>query len=462
MPRVQVAMAEPAQMADVLTGSKAELDPPAGASPPFSWMKNGAAWTPPATPVLVDPTIGKDDIYKAADSTGATFSAVVRWKPDAPAGAKLMPGRANASVTWSAVGDERYIDYYEVDLEPRPSGAQLPRKVMRAARARGIKRVLSLDSLPPGFYMAQVRAVRESDHGPVNSDKVTTSRDEVMSARVYPATLVAAAVITVAGLLFVVPLALGLKFSSHRAVGSYANQLSAVAKAAGHVLILMLALGIVTMAVLETVKRLLPVRGYFHRRELQTYLREDGFFSLVRDVGIPSNNLTWFDTSAEQLFAQISVLADQHLANIIRSGEDDRESHSLEESSSIAESKTFLASLIGHEVPKVREAGNSRGVATEASMRAAAQIVLPQPAEYLRPQIDTALDRLQIFIVGKWRRMLRLASCVTAALLALVVIAYSPVGFGVALATVFGAFAVGGFFAWFARDVTAAIERWRR
>jgi hypothetical protein len=58
--------------------------------------------------------------------------------------------------------------------------------------------------------------------------------------------------------------------------------------------------------------------------------------------------------------------------------------------------------------------------------------------------------------------MLRLASCVTAALLALVVIVYSPVGFSIALTTVFGAFAVGGFFAWFARDVVAVIERWRR
>jgi hypothetical protein len=156
MPTVQVVMTEPEQMADVSTNSKAELELPAGATPPFSWTKNGIAWTPPTTPVLVDPTPGNDDTYKAMDSTGTTFSAVVRWKPNVPTNTKLMAGRANASVSWNAIGDERYIDYYEVDLEPRPPRARLPRKVMRAAGTRGTKRVFSLDGLPPDFYTALV------------------------------------------------------------------------------------------------------------------------------------------------------------------------------------------------------------------------------------------------------------------------------------------------------------------
>jgi hypothetical protein len=136
----------------------------------------------------------------------------------------------------------------------------------------------------------------------------------------------------------------------------------------------MVVLGIVTMAVLETVKRLLPIRGYFHRRELQTHLREDGFYSLVRSVGIPSNNLTWFDISGEQLFAQISALADQHLASVIHSEEDSSESRPPEELSAIAESRTFLASLIGYEVPEVQETDNGRRRVSEANLGAAAQI----------------------------------------------------------------------------------------
>ncbi len=183
MQSVQVTMANPPQKADVPTNSQAELDLPAGFTPD-SWTKNGTKWDapkPPA-PILVDPTIGKDDVYTAVDSAGTAASAVVRWQPEAPAKAELTPGRANASLTWNAIGNERYIDYYEVGLDPSPPEAQLPRKVMRAARTRTTKRALSLEGLPPDFYTGQVRAVRESNDGPIKSDKVTTGLGEVIPA----------------------------------------------------------------------------------------------------------------------------------------------------------------------------------------------------------------------------------------------------------------------------------------
>lgn len=187
MPTLQAVMADPAQIADVPTNSKAHLDLPAGATPPLSWTKNGKLWTPPPGPVQVDPTIGKDDLYEAEDSAGTTFSAVVRWQPDVPAAPEFTPGRANASVTWSASGNERYIDYYEVDLDPRPPTTQLPRKVMRAAIARGTKRVLSLEALPPGFYEAHVRAIRDGDYGPVSSNEAATESREILpTGGLYP------------------------------------------------------------------------------------------------------------------------------------------------------------------------------------------------------------------------------------------------------------------------------------
>jgi hypothetical protein len=283
--------------------------------------------------------------------------------------------------------------------------------------------------------------------------------------RTYVAMLVMSVTIIAAGLLVVAPLAFGLRFSSRRAVGSYAAELSAVTKVAGHVLILMVALGVVTMAVLETVKRLLPVRGYFHRRELRSYLSEGGFAALVRGVQIPYRNLTWFDTSAEQLFAQIGVLADQHFAMLIRSeeGSDDSTNASPSALLRTAESRIFLASLLGGKFPDIwKDISKPPSVEVIGSFVDVAGFRLREPAEHLRSQIDISLDRLQVIMTGTWRRMLRLASCTTSALVALVAIAFSPVSFGVALTTVFGAFAVGGFFAWFTRDVAAGIERWRR
>jgi len=166
-------------MADVPTGSKAQLNLPAG-STPVSWTKNDMAWNAPPAPVLVDPTIGGDDVYKVVDQNGTASSAVVRWKPDQPANAKLAPGKGNASVTWDAIGNESKIDYYQVNLDPRPSIAQLPRKVMRGASARGPKRVLSLEGLPPDVYTATVSAVRQGNGGPVSSEPATTGSGEVL------------------------------------------------------------------------------------------------------------------------------------------------------------------------------------------------------------------------------------------------------------------------------------------
>jgi hypothetical protein len=191
-------MRKSVQMVDVPTDSEATLDlTGSNATPPFSWTIDGAPLKqndkpvdPQATSVTVPPTIGGDNLYEVKDDTGTTFSAVVRWKPEVPVlppsrrdpttNVGLEPGRANASVIWNAVNDENEISYYEVDLKPRPSEAQLPRKLMQAARARRSKRVLSLDGLPPDFYTAQVRAVREGAYGAVSSDKATTNSGEVL------------------------------------------------------------------------------------------------------------------------------------------------------------------------------------------------------------------------------------------------------------------------------------------
>jgi hypothetical protein len=176
MPDVQVTMAATGPTADVPTNSRAQLNLPVG-STPVSWTKNAVTWS--ASSVLVHPTIGGDDVYKVVDQNGTALSVVVRWKPDPPANVQLETGKGNADVTWDAIGDESRIDYYRVDLDPQPATMQLPRNVMRGARARGTKRILPLDGLPPDFYTAAVSAVRDASGGPVSSEPTTSDSSEV-------------------------------------------------------------------------------------------------------------------------------------------------------------------------------------------------------------------------------------------------------------------------------------------
>ena len=179
MPDVQVTMAATGPTADVPTNSRDQLNLPVG-STPVSWTKNAVTWS--ASSVLVHPTIGGDDVYKVVDQNGTALSVVVRWKPDPPANVQLETGKGNADVTWDAIGDESRIDYYRVDLDPQPATMQLPRNVMRGARARGTKRILPLDGLPPDFYTAAVSAVRDASGGPVSSEPTTSDSSEVLPA----------------------------------------------------------------------------------------------------------------------------------------------------------------------------------------------------------------------------------------------------------------------------------------
>jgi len=260
--------------------------------------------------------------------------------------------------------------------------------------------------------------------------------------RIYPwlVGLAALAVVTI-----VVPLTLGLGFISRRAAGIYPRQISATASFAWHALLLTVGLGIVAMAVVECIKRLIPVRGLFHNRELRSYLGRTSFVMMLEQMPVRGDRLSWLDAPAEQVFAQIGAFADRAFVKVVEP-ELDKTQDPRHDRNYIW--RLFLNSLIHSE--------------SDGNRPLSVQLGPDLSAEELRSQVDSALDRLQVMIAARWRRILRLTSCVMAALLALVVVLYSPAGFGVALLTVAAAFTVGGFFSWFARDVAAGVERWRR
>jgi hypothetical protein len=75
-----------------------------------------------------------------------------------------------------------------------------------------------------------------------------------------------------------------------------------------------------------------------------------------------------------------------------------------------------------------------------------------------------AIDAIHVDIGGRWRRTVRATASLTSALLALAVVylTHTKEPASIVLAFVIIAFMFGGFFAWFSRDVVAAIERLRR
>jgi hypothetical protein len=91
--------------------------------------------------------------------------------------------------------------------------------------------------------------------------------------------------------------------------------------------------------------------------------------------------------------------------------------------------------------------------------------------DYLdRPDVSRAaervmsrfLEQLQIRVGNRWRHYVRASAAWVSGSLGLAVAAWAPPDVLVSSATPIAALLGGGFLAWFARDLTAAVERWRR
>ena len=190
-------------------------------------------------------------------------------------------------------------------------------------------------------------------------------------------------------------------------------------------LILSAVTGFAAMATLEMSKRLLHLRGWFFRQ-----------FAAIRALptGGYRGSARRFDLPLEQLVAQVGYAADRALDELFVFREE------REREPDAAPNLELLVSLLG-----------------EAALQRAGE----DPTR-LRAQTQAALDDLQVRAGNAWRWRLRLASCVLAALFALVALIYVPVPPGSKIAALAGSFLLGGFFAGFFRDLAALVERFRR
>jgi len=220
------------------------------------------------------------------------------------------------------------------------------------------------------------------------------------------------------------------------------------------------------MVLIETVKRLLPLRGAYNRRQVALWLGEragdDGAAAmgqLVRAMDlVPAAPETdrddssrvdratgrrWqrvffpgpgvggaFNLPAEQLSAQVAAAAER----------------ASQESARYEELILALCpSLSRDDLRSMQRHRADRGAG-------------PDPAVDLPYRIASAIDQLQIRLGGRWRHYLQITAwSLTGPIALLLAVAEETPATFVLAALVFG-----GFFAWLARDLSAIAERLRR
>jgi hypothetical protein len=215
------------------------------------------------------------------------------------------------------------------------------------------------------------------------------------------------------------------------------RELSDVASAWSRIVGFTAAIGLITMAAVETVKRLLPVRGYFYRAQLIDLIGFDWNDKSQTTTHVVAKSLAWFDVPLEQLIGQIGALAQTELDRWL-----------FPPATNAVGDNVLLAAIVQERFPKLPPVPQS--VSDRENLEAD-----------LRAELEVQLDRLQIIWGGRWRRTIRYTSCVAAGGIASGVLAGSGVAPFIAVEVGITTFFVGGFFSWLARDIVAGVERWR-
>lgn len=192
--------------------------------------------------------------------------------------------------------------------------------------------------------------------------------------------------------------------------------------------------GVMSMAIIETVKRLTRVRGLYQAYQVRHWMGSRGQFgALVAATGGQSSIVgidQLFDLPVEQLIAQISAVADSSVM-----------SRSPEGTLML----TGLARMSTGDLEKLFGQDSTGASLVELNQR-----------------VQTGLNLLQVHVGQGWARQVRLTGCWLSGLIGLLVATFGYVPPGLAREYVLSALLVGGFFAWLARDLTSLVERRRR
>jgi hypothetical protein len=201
---------------------------------------------------------------------------------------------------------------------------------------------------------------------------------------------------------------------------------------AGQMIAVAAVAGVASMAVVQVVKSLFGLRGLYQQRQVKRWIegRPGGRrgYQQFLDVLTPadagdeerSERSYLFDLPIEQLCAQVSGAADLALE------------------SPNGEYVDFLNSLAGKSLTDAR--GNQ--IQSSHSIRA-------------------GIDQLQVSVGHRWRAYIRATAVWLSGLIGIAIVVASPSPAHQRGLDILAAVLVGGFISWFARDITAVVERLR-
>jgi hypothetical protein len=201
---------------------------------------------------------------------------------------------------------------------------------------------------------------------------------------------------------------------------------------AGELVGIVVVSGISSMAIVQVVKSLLGLRGLYQRRQvIRWFTQQQGgyqgyleFLSALAAANVSNRDPRYlFDLPIEQLCAQVSGAADMALA-------------------SPSQFDAFLKCLVGY-------------LRTDSASDDADRQI--RVSHYVR----SSIDELQVSVGHRWRRYVRSTAVWLSGLIGIAIVEASQTSTRARGLDVLAALLVGGFVAWFARDVAALVERLR-
>jgi hypothetical protein len=257
------------------------------------------------------------------------------------------------------------------------------------------------------------------------------------------------------------------------------------------------AVGVLSMAVIQTLKDMFPLRNWFQKRALDQWLREKAVESRRRWSGwLERDGRGWF---AAELARQTDSLLDTHAEEFSQGPDAAQAEQDLIKLAADGDSKALYDLPIEQLCGQLNAAAQMvldqpldhpdlmRCVASVADPADIARVIFPpREAKGPRPveagegqkrydsfidartrvthQIQRAIDALQVSVGFRWKFYLQLASIVLSGIIAgLGVWAFGNIpGFGRRLLATMAVGVLGGFLAPVARDLVAALQQLRK